>query len=89
MKIETSKYRIYVPRYIGGTTNHVLVKLTLVHDQTDIPFLRSAFLEQATEMLSRRKCLPDKGEIAVSMSEILLFLLQKRNGQFLPKRFLD
>lgn len=78
MRIETSKYRIYVPRYIGGTSNHVLVKLTLLHDRTDIPFLKTAFLQVVTEMLSSRKNLPDKGEIFVSMTEILLFIIQQQ-----------
>lgn len=78
MRIETSKYRIYVPRYIGGTSNHVLVKLTLLHDRTDIPFLKTAFLQVVTEMLSSRKNLPDKGEVFVSMTEILLFIIQQQ-----------
>ncbi|HEY6018438.1 MAG TPA: hypothetical protein VIY48_00605 [Candidatus Paceibacterota bacterium] len=78
MRIETSKYRIYVPRYIGGTSNHVLVKLTLLHDRTDIPFLKTAFLQVATEMLSSRKSLPDKGEVFVSMTEILLYIIQQQ-----------
>lgn len=40
-------------------------------------------------MLSRWKYLPDKGEVSVSISEILLFLLQKEGGKFLPERFQD
>lgn len=73
-----SHYRIYVPRPIAGTSNHVLVKLTLVHDRTDLPFMKSAFLQVATEMLSSRKNLPDKGEIFVSITEILLYIIQRQ-----------
>lgn len=56
----------------------MLVKLTLLHDRTDIPFLKTAFLQVVTEMLSSRKNLPDKGEVFVSMTEILLFIIQQQ-----------
>lgn len=70
---ETSNYLLYVPRSEG----HVLVKLTLLHDRTDIPFIKTAFLEQATTLLSMRACLPDKAEVTLSMTDILLFLIQR------------
>jgi len=74
--LATTHYEIYVPRNVMGTRTHVLVKLTLLHDRTDIPFSKTAFLAHASSLLSGWQCLPDKVEVLLSMTDILLFLIQ-------------
>lgn len=81
MKVKTSHFEILVPRsYFGDRKTHVLVKLTVVHDRGQSTFIRSAFLSQATQMLSRERCLPDKCEFVLSETAILTDMLVQHIG---------
>lgn len=77
MKIVTSQYEIYVPRYICGTTNHVLVRLTLLHDRVDVDIKKEPLLNMAVEVLSNWPILPDKCSITLSLSDILLSIIER------------
>lgn len=77
MKIETSHYIILVPRSFGGVRSYTKVKLELVHDRDDIPIKTTPLLEQSTEYLSTWKSLPEGCEVSVSITEILLFIMQR------------
>lgn len=77
MSIKTSQYELYVPRYIGETKNHVLVRLTLVHDREEVDIKREPLLNMAAEVLSTWPILPDKCSIALSISDILLKIIER------------
>ena len=77
MLIKTSQYELFVPRYIGDTRNHILVRLTLVHDREDIDIKAEPLLNMAAEVLSTWPILPDKCSIALSISDILLKIIER------------
>lgn len=73
MKVRISVVEIYVPRELG----HVHVKLTLLHDRSDVDVHIVPLLEMATEMLSKWPVLPDGAEIALSITRILEYLIER------------
>jgi hypothetical protein len=80
----TTEHLVYVPRHIGGTKNHVLVKLTLLYDRADINVHETPLLDIAVDMLSTWEHLPDKCTVTVSISQILIHLLVRNEKGELP-----
>lgn len=74
---KSSVYDIYVPRYIGETKNHVMVRLTLLHDRQDIDLKKEPLLQAASECLSAWPILPDKCAITLSITDILLHIIEQ------------
>lgn len=77
MKYHMSQCELYVPRYIGSTINHALVRLTLIHDRPGIDIHKQPLLEMVAELLSEWDILPDKCSITLSITDILTHLVQK------------
>ena len=71
-----SKCEVFVPRYIGDTHNHVLVHLTLLHDRTDVDIHKEMLLQMAAEVLATWPRLPDKCDVTLSISDILLKIIE-------------
>lgn len=68
------QYIVYVARPSGTTRNHVQVKLTIVYDRVG-EYARRPLLEWAASLLSGWDRLPDKCEVNLSVTEILLHML--------------
>lgn len=69
--VKTTFVQVMVPRYIGSTSNHVLVKLTVLHDMTCADsIIRQCILPFAVSILSASEKLPDKCERTMRLSAI-------------------
>lgn len=72
-------YLVFVPRCdVGGTRTHVRVTLTLVQDRMDLDIRTSPVLEYATSVLTTWTVLPDKCEVTLTVTDLLLHLLEEQ-----------
>jgi hypothetical protein len=76
-RYKMTTYDIFVPRHAGGAISHVKVRLTVLHDRQEISVKKEPILRAAAECLSGWPCLPDKCAITLSVTDILLHIIQK------------
>ena len=74
---QTSTYDIFVPRYASEKVTHVKVRLTVLHDRKDMDIRKEPILRAAAECLSDWPCLPDKCAITLSVTDILLHIIER------------